>query len=146
MRSKDKTFTWLSSWWKTRNERWWIYMSDIHWVDRGTGIPKDRDEVNRREVWECDGWLCDLDMIVVPSKLSGIGTASTSSLRDRRDFILVYYESIKWKIKKDKKIRIFLNVWVYECSIVYYESIKRKLKTKYIWVSVTKSFFLLHAF
>jgi hypothetical protein len=27
----------------------------IHWVDRGTGIPKDRDEVNRRDVFECDG-------------------------------------------------------------------------------------------
>jgi hypothetical protein len=27
-------------------------MSRIHWVARGTGIPKDRDEVNRREVCE----------------------------------------------------------------------------------------------
>ena len=26
----------------------------IHWVGRGTGTPKDRDEVNRREVCECD--------------------------------------------------------------------------------------------
>ncbi len=25
-------------------------------VGRGTGTPKDRDEVNRREVCECDGW------------------------------------------------------------------------------------------
>ena len=24
-------------------------MSHIHWVDRGTGIPKDRDEVNRQK-------------------------------------------------------------------------------------------------
>ena len=30
-------------------------MTHIHWVGRGTGIPKDRDEVNRREVFECDG-------------------------------------------------------------------------------------------
>jgi hypothetical protein len=31
-------------------------MPRIHWVDRGTGIgiPKDRDEVNRREVCECE--------------------------------------------------------------------------------------------
>jgi hypothetical protein len=29
-------------------------MSPIHWVARGTGIPKDRDEVNRQEVCECD--------------------------------------------------------------------------------------------
>jgi hypothetical protein len=27
----------------------------IHWVDRGAGTPKDRDEVNRRDVCECDG-------------------------------------------------------------------------------------------
>ena len=32
-----------------------IYTSRIHWVDRGTGTPKDRDEVNIREVCECDG-------------------------------------------------------------------------------------------
>jgi hypothetical protein len=30
-------------------------MPRIHWVARGTGIPKDRDEVNRREVSESDG-------------------------------------------------------------------------------------------
>ncbi len=29
-------------------------MPRIHWVARGTGIPKDRDEVNRREVCECE--------------------------------------------------------------------------------------------
>ncbi len=27
-------------------------MSRIHWVARGTGTPKDRDEVNKREVCE----------------------------------------------------------------------------------------------
>jgi hypothetical protein len=27
----------------------------IHWVEWGTGTPKDRDEVNRQEVSECDG-------------------------------------------------------------------------------------------
>jgi hypothetical protein len=27
----------------------------IHWVGLGTGTPKDRDEVNKREVCECDG-------------------------------------------------------------------------------------------
>jgi hypothetical protein len=30
-------------------------MPRIHWVTRGTGTPKDRDEVNKREVCECDG-------------------------------------------------------------------------------------------
>jgi hypothetical protein len=27
----------------------------IHWVGRGTGPPKDKDEVNKREVSECEG-------------------------------------------------------------------------------------------
>jgi hypothetical protein len=30
-------------------------MTRIDWVDRGTGTPKDRDEVNKREFCECDG-------------------------------------------------------------------------------------------
>ncbi len=30
-------------------------MPRIHWVAGGTGAPKDRDEVNRRDVCECDG-------------------------------------------------------------------------------------------
>jgi hypothetical protein len=30
-------------------------MSHIHWVAGGTGTPKDRDEINKREVCECDG-------------------------------------------------------------------------------------------
>ncbi len=49
--------------------RWGIYTSRIHWVTRGTGSPQDKDEVNRREVSECDGWVCDLDVMVTPSKL-----------------------------------------------------------------------------
>ena len=32
-----------------------IYAPLIHWVGLGTGTPKDRDEVNKREVCECDG-------------------------------------------------------------------------------------------
>ena len=31
-----------------------IFSQHIHWVTRGTGTPKDRDEVNRRDVSECD--------------------------------------------------------------------------------------------
>ncbi len=30
-------------------------MSRIHWVTRVTGTPKDRDEVNKREVSKCVG-------------------------------------------------------------------------------------------
>jgi hypothetical protein len=50
-------------------------MTHIHWVARGTGTPKDRDEVNKREVCECDGLVCDLDVMGVPSKLSVIRKA-----------------------------------------------------------------------
>ncbi len=35
---------------KLRNLR-----SSLHWVGRGPGTPKDRDDVNRREVCEYDG-------------------------------------------------------------------------------------------
>ena len=31
------------------------YTSHIHWVVWGTGTPKDRDEVDRREFCDCDG-------------------------------------------------------------------------------------------
>jgi hypothetical protein len=34
----------------------------MHWVVRGTGTPEDKDEVNKHSS-ECDGWVCDLDMI-----------------------------------------------------------------------------------
>ena len=50
-----------------------LHPSHIHWVGRGTGTPKDKDEVNKREVCECDG--CDLVVYVV------------------------YYESIKRELK-----------------------------------------------
>ena len=30
-------------------------MPRIHWVTRGIGTPKDRDETNKRDVCECDG-------------------------------------------------------------------------------------------
>ncbi len=49
----------------------------MHWVDRGTGTPKDRDEVNNREVCECDGWVCDWEVIDVPSRLRLIRKVGT---------------------------------------------------------------------
>ncbi len=68
-RTKDKTYIWVSVWWKTKNWSWGIYMSNIHWVARETGTPKERDEVNRRDVCERDGWVCVPEVIVVPSML-----------------------------------------------------------------------------
>jgi hypothetical protein len=45
-------------------------------VSRGTGKPKDKDEVNRREVCECEGWVWDLDAIGAPSRLRLIRKAA----------------------------------------------------------------------
>ncbi len=38
-------------------------------VGHGTGTPKDRDEVNRKDLCEWDGWVCVLDVIGAPSIL-----------------------------------------------------------------------------
>jgi hypothetical protein len=38
---------------KTKNEE--SHTSRRHWVGRRTGTPKVKDEVNRREVFECEG-------------------------------------------------------------------------------------------
>ena len=43
-------------------------MSHIHWVVRQNKleIPRDKDEVNRREIHECDGRAHDPDTMVAP--------------------------------------------------------------------------------
>jgi hypothetical protein len=37
----------------------------IHWVSQGTGTPKDKDEVNKQHVYECDGTVCVCEVMVV---------------------------------------------------------------------------------
>jgi hypothetical protein len=32
-----------------------VFTRLTHWVGRETGTPKDKDEVNKREVGECEG-------------------------------------------------------------------------------------------
>ena len=75
-RVTENTYMWVSLKWKTKSWSWKIYTSHTHWVPRGTGTPKDRDEVNRREFWVCDGWVCDLADIVVPSIFKLIRSAA----------------------------------------------------------------------
>jgi hypothetical protein len=43
-------------------------MTHIHWVERQNKleIPKEKDEVNKREVHECDVRVSDPDVMVVP--------------------------------------------------------------------------------
>ncbi len=43
-------------WWKNKSYSLGIYVPHIHWVVRGTGTPRDRDEGNRREVWWSRSW------------------------------------------------------------------------------------------
>jgi len=62
-----------------------LHLTRIHWVPWGTGTPKDRDEVNKREVCECDGCVCDLDVIGASSMFMLINTQCCS---------VVYY---KWR-------------------------------------------------
>jgi hypothetical protein len=62
------------------------FLGCLLWVDeakanikpiyRGTGRPKDKDEVNKREVCECEGWVWDLDAIGAPSRLRTIRKAA----------------------------------------------------------------------
>ncbi len=49
--------------WETKIWIRGIYTPHIHWVVWGTGTPKNRDEVKRREVWECEGWVRDLEAL-----------------------------------------------------------------------------------
>ena len=49
----------------------------IHWVTWGPVTPRDIDEVNKREVCECDGLVCVLDVTGAPSIFSVIRSAAT---------------------------------------------------------------------
>ena len=52
-------------------------MTHIHWVTWGTVTPEHIDEVNKREVCECDGWVYDLDDTGTPSIFNIIHSTST---------------------------------------------------------------------
>ncbi len=80
-----------------------MYTSLRHWVVRGTRTPKDKDEVNRREVFECDGRVCDLEVKGVPSLLRIIRKAAAlararPTLPSEKTLFVVYYESMKRKL------------------------------------------------
>ena len=54
-------------------------MSLLHWIARQNKLelPRDKDEINKREIHECDG-----------------------RAHDQQGFFFVYYESIKWEVKR----------------------------------------------
>ena len=71
----------------------------VHWDPRGTGTPKDRDEVNRRDVCECDGWVCVLEVIGAPSIFKLIRKAA-ALVRVLPTFALSLEENAaRWKWK-----------------------------------------------
>ncbi len=80
-RAEENTYMWVLVCWKTKSRRWGIYTFRIHWVARGTGTPKDRDDVKSREVWECEGWVCDLEAIDAPSIFKWIRKAAAFARR-----------------------------------------------------------------
>ena len=80
---------------------WWCTLttSHIHCVVRGTGTPKDKDEVNRRDVWECDGWVCDSDVIGAPSRLRSIPKVEVSASRFPHFVLSCEKNTARWKWK-----------------------------------------------
>ncbi len=105
-REKDKTYIWLSVWWKTKTWRWWIYMPHIHWV------------VNWHErffVWKV---VVYLQLNKKRAKTEGIKKSLWKWLLSLALALLIH--------NKHKTLNIILE------HVVFYESIKRKLKTKYI--------------
>jgi hypothetical protein len=68
----------------------------IYHVVWGTGTPKDRDEVKWREVWECEGWVCDLECIGCPSIFKLIRSAP-SLVRMYHTLDLICEENVTWK-------------------------------------------------
>ncbi len=53
-------------------------------MTRGTGTPKDRDEVNKREVCECDGLVFDLEPTGDPSFFNYIRSADILFIMNNR--------------------------------------------------------------
>jgi hypothetical protein len=73
-------------------------MTHIHWVTRQNTleIPVDKDEVNKREIRECDGRAHDPDTMVAPPTTKP--TRKAESLTRAPKSLFVYYESMKRKL------------------------------------------------
>ena len=108
VRAKDKTYEWRSVWWETKNYSWGIYMTHIHWVARQNKleVPRDKDEVNKWKIHECDGWAHDPDTMVTPLTPKPTLKVEASSGCQRplphvvSGLFIYYYESIKREVKR----------------------------------------------
>ena len=74
-------------------------MTHIHWVARQNKleIPRDKDEVNKREIHECDGRAHDPDTMVVPLTPKPTRTAEALGRTS------VYLQQNKKKAKAESK-------------------------------------------
>ena len=129
--------------WKTKNSRWGIYTPRMHSIVRGTGTPKDRDEVNKRGVSECHGWVCDLDATGAPSIFKIIRNATVLARMlptFDSDFRFVYYESLKRELKKRLILECRCDLGEHRrywklCCLLWIVKASAKDKN-YIWISV----------
>ncbi len=111
-------------------------LSCLLWMD-GTGTLKDKDEDNRREVGECDWWVCVLEVIDTPEVEKSIGIS-----RKLNSWILRKEVSSRWVCKNKSLTNILCNlpdvlvivgIKEMELRVVCYESIKRELKRRLIY-------------
>jgi hypothetical protein len=86
-------------------------VSLTHWVGRGTGTPKDKDEGNKREVYECEG----------SSGLVGANSSPGQTLKKPK------YLSVCDREEGDGRGRPSRCTQDEKKNFVYYESMKRKL-------------------
>ncbi len=135
-------------------------------VPRGTGTPKDTDEINRREVYECDGWVCVLEVINVPSRFvcllwinkgrskdksihwvtRGTGTPKDKEEVNRRDacecdgcvcVLEVIDDPSIFKMTRNTVALVrVLPTFVFRFKVVYYKSKARVKESMLKWVSV----------
>jgi len=143
VRVKNKIYIWVSVWWKTKNESWGIYTTRIHWVDRGTGTPKDRVEVNRREekkIGKIAGGLFRISRMTNSFKLNKnhvVSTVPTVKYRTLKTFQISwnFEASVVQVISQKWNGVVFLLVCrsLDPSIFVYYESINRDLKIRPIY-------------
>ncbi len=83
-------------------------MSHIQWVARQNKleIPRDKDEVNKRAIHECDGWAHDPDTMVTP--LTPKPTRKTETL----EVFYFRFFCLSWINKAKAKDKMYMSVGV----------------------------------
>jgi hypothetical protein len=103
--------------------------------------PKDRDEVNRREVCECNGWVCDLEVI---------GTASRLRFIRKSDALARIDETRDLTIEEKAARRKWKNTPIFDCADWTPEAAKKRSASRWgctnkilinsLWTLPTSSF------